>query len=85
MKAVLVMDMPECCDKCFMLDDSGDYPMCRFTQEVRGQNFRTRERKMDRCPLRKLPEKMEGDLSIKYQWGDYEDDWNNCIDMITGE
>ena len=85
MKAVLVMDMPECCDKCFMLDDSGDYPMCRFTQEVRGYNFRTRERKMDRCPLRELLEKMEGDLSIKLQWGDYEDGWNNCIDMITGE
>ena len=45
MKAVLVMDMPECCDKCFILDDSGDYPMCRFTQEVRGYNFRTREKK----------------------------------------
>ena len=85
MKAVLVMDMPECCDKCFMLDDSGDYPMCRFTQEVRGYNFRTRERKMDRCPLRELPKKMEGDLSIKLQWGDYEDGWNDCIDMITGE
>lgn len=85
MKAVLVMDMPECCDKCFILDDSGDYPMCRFTQEVRGYNFRTRERKMDRCPLRKLPRKMEGNLSIKLQWGDYEDGWNDCIDMITGE
>ena len=85
MKAVLVMDMPNCCDECFMLDDSGDYPMCRFTQEIRGYNFKTRERKMHRCPLKPLPEKMEGEDSIKFQWGDYEDGWNNCIDMIIGE
>ena len=85
MKAVLVMDMPECCDKYFMLDDNGDYPTCRFTQESRGYNFRTRERKMDRCPLKPVPEKLDGEDSIKFQWGDYEDGWNDCIDMIIGE
>ena len=74
MKAVLVMDMPKCCDECFMLDDSGDYPMCRLTQEIRGYNFRTRERKMDRCPLKPMSEKdyevflgsMEGSVLNEY-------------------
>ena len=32
-KAILVIDMPSCCDKCFALDDSGDYPSCLITQE----------------------------------------------------
>ena len=56
-KAVLVMDMPSCCDECFALDDNGDYPMCIITQEQRGYTFKTREQKMDRCPLQPMPEK----------------------------
>lgn len=91
MKAVLVMDMPECCDKCFMLDDSGDYPMCRFTQEVRGYNFRTRERKMDRCPLKPMPEKIEIPNNKEFydaiDWYDLgtKRGYNACIDKIIGE
>lgn len=46
------MDMPENCEECFALDDYGDYPMCKITSETRGYNFNTRDRKMDRCPLR---------------------------------
>ena len=83
MKAVLVMDMPECCDKCFMLDDSGDYPMCRFTQEIRGYNFRTRERKMDRCPLRPMPEK-DYECFLRDWSKGYQEGWNRCIDIIMG-
>lgn len=84
-KAILVIDMPSCCDECFALDDYGDYPVCRITQEQRGYNFRTREQKMSKCPFRPLPKKMEGSDSIYYQWGEYEDGWNNCIDCITVE
>ena len=32
-KAALIIDMPECCDKCFAIDDNSDYPMCRITNE----------------------------------------------------
>lgn len=45
------VDMPKCCDDCWALDDSGDYPMCRITGEQRGYTFRTREKRMDKCPL----------------------------------
>lgn len=82
-KAVLVIDMPNCCDECFALDDNGDYPFCLITQEQRGYTFRTREQKMDKCPFKPLPEKLEGNDSIYYQWGDYEDGWNHCIDCLT--
>lgn len=58
--SVIVMGMyyPTCCDECDEgLDCSGDYPMCRYTGEQRGYNFNIRARKMDKCPLRPLPEK----------------------------
>ena len=80
-KAILVIDMPSCCDECFALDDNGDYPFCIITQEQRGYNFRTREQKMDRCPLKPAPE-------LQYKQHD-NDDWiigyNNCVHEIIGD
>ena len=54
------MKMPSVCDECWALDESGDYPICRITEETRGYNFRVREKRMDRCPLIELPD--HGDL-----------------------
>ena len=75
-KAILVIDMPSCCDECFALDDNGDYPFCIVTQEQRGYNFRTREQKMDRCPLKPIANKVEV----------FMDDWaegcNVCLEYI---
>lgn len=50
------MEMPSVCDRCWALDESGDYPMCRITGETRGYNFCVREKRMDRCPLIELPD-----------------------------
>ena len=58
-KAILMIDMPSCCYECFALDDNGDYLVCLITQEQRGYTFKTRERKMDSCPLRPAPEKID--------------------------
>lgn len=69
-KAILITDMPSCCDECFALDDNGDYPRCRITREIRGYNFRTRELKMNKCPLKPLPEKLEDNDSFYYQCGE---------------
>ena len=80
-KAILVIDMPDCCDECFALDDNGDYPFCIITQEQRGYNFRTREQKMDRCPLKPAPELQDKQHD--------NDDWiigyNNCVHEIIGD
>lgn len=40
---------------------------------------------MDKCPLKQLPEKMECNDSIYYQWGEYEDGWNHCIDYLIDQ
>ena len=81
-KAILVIDMPSCCYECKFLNDNYDYPECIVTGETKGYTFRTKEQKMNKCPLKELPERMEGYDSIRYQWGEYEDGWNHCIDML---
>lgn len=48
-------EMPNCCYMCWALDDCGDYPRCRITQEQRGYNFPVRDKRMDTCPLIELP------------------------------
>lgn len=49
------MEMPTSCDKCWALDDYGDYPRCRITDEQRGYNFNVRGQKMTKCPLVPVP------------------------------
>ncbi len=75
-KAILMIDMPSCCYECFALDDNGDYLVCLITQEQRGYTFRTREQKMDRCPLKPIADKVEV----------FMDDWaegcNVCLEDI---
>lgn len=75
-KAILMIDMPSCCDECFALDDNSDYPVCLITQEQKGYTFRTREQKMNGCPLKPIPNKV--DVFI--------DDWaegcNVCLEDI---
>ena len=83
-KAILIIDMPSCCDECFALDEHGDYPVCLITQEQKGYKFRIREQKMDKCPLKKFPEKYDIDntpYNLDYN-EDYELGYNACIDEI---
>ena len=49
------MEMPKSCDMCWALDDYGDYPRCRITEEQRGYNFPVREQRMSKCPLVPVP------------------------------
>ena len=81
-KAILAIDMPNCCDECFALDDNGDYPFCLITQEQRGYTFRTREQRMDKCPFRSMPEKKLTITSSDYLNG-FGDGYNACIDDLT--
>lgn len=82
-KAILVLDMPENCYECDFLDDDGDYPMCRITTEVCGYRFKTYENKMNKCPLKELPE-------YQFEWyddekSDWERGYNACLNEILGE
>ena len=49
--------IPDCCDRCVHLDDGGDYPRCRITDEQKGYRFNTRNNVMNHCPLVSLPSK----------------------------
>lgn len=87
-KAILVLDMPSCCNECFALDEYGDYPICLITKEQKGYTFKTREQKMDKCPLKPIPEKKEIDrnkCSDPFYEFEYEYGYNAAIDEILGE
>lgn len=65
--AVLIknMEMPQNCCACWALDDYGDYPRCRITEEQRGYNFPVRERRMDKCPLIEAKAEVTGCNSVE--------------------
>ena len=87
-KAVLVIDMPEFCSLCMFCrrNKSGFYGFeeerCSFTQHLIHYDTKPENRE---CPLKPIPQKLEGNDSVYYQWGDYEDGWNHCIDVLIGD
>ena len=87
-KAILVIDMPCSCATCDIrfTDEYSDWCPVNIKESQtdvfdHANNFT----KPDWCPLKPLPEKMVDNDSIKYQWGDYEDGWNHCIDCLIDE
>lgn len=84
-KAVLVMDMPESCDKCTLccMTPYGEYMCCKMRKNVPDGE------KPDWCPLRELPEKEETVHSQECYTNSYWSDemkagWNACLEEITG-
>lgn len=56
-ECVVRMEMPGCCWDCPCLDDYGDYPRCRRSNEQREYNFPIHEKRMPGCPITQpLPE-----------------------------
>ena len=72
-KAMLIMDMPECCAEC-KLYVKGKYrtDKCRITMLEMNNKFG----KPSWCPLREVPEK------YKYECMDFERGYNACINEI---
>lgn len=79
-KEILVIDMPDDCVECNFCVELSTHDRCVAV----GKSIFTLE-KPNWCPLKPLPEKMEGYNSIKWQWGEYEDGWNHCIDYLIDE
>lgn len=87
MKAVLVIDMPECCYDCDFCRFSGGYVHgyygrdCLITGEhIQNNNFDIITSRHKTCPLKPMPEK-------ELIWNDNDDyqmGWNACIDEILG-
>jgi hypothetical protein len=86
-KAILVIDMPKCCSECRFLNDNYDYPECIVTGETKGYTFRTREQKMDKCPLKPMPQQYDVLAAIENNPNydpSYDIGYNTCIDEILG-
>lgn len=85
-KAVLVMDMPECCADCQLADDDPSGLYCMFADDYYDGSDSSEDR-ASFCPLRELPEKIP-----KLKSG-YENlstsirrvGWNACLDEILKE
>jgi hypothetical protein len=67
MKAILVIDMPESCDKCRFYNAGNCYA----------------GGKTDWCPIRPMPEKINEDNSCYDSDFYRAEGWNDCIDEIT--
>lgn len=82
-KAILVMDMPECCADCpcsfFERNNPKLNLICGIVQEDANNVG-----KPDWCPLRPVPEKKEKYSLMGDNSAGYVDGWNACIDAIGG-
>lgn len=67
-KAILVMDMPECCCDCSLT-------------QCKENNMSTTTRPTG-CPLRILPEIKS--VKAMGEWLDFNCGWNACLDTIKG-
>lgn len=82
-KALLVMDMPESCDKCKIR--AINLAWCNIARKSTshypsGKPMDERNRP-DWCPLKPMPEKMN---CPPMNGANYEAGWNACIDEILG-
>ena len=85
-KAILVMDMPERCDKCRLLlkiPQKDGLALC-LARPTNGQEEynpkREKSWRPDWCPLRKLPEKVNHPDYCDN--GRFDKGWNACLDEI---
>lgn len=87
MKAVLVIDMPDKCNRC-PLYIHPQYCGAEFCNHKEVSKYGAN--KPDWCPLRPLPERMTADLYYRKtpyicDWKERSYGWNECLDEILGE
>ena len=80
-KAILVIDMPESCDKCPLL--GGFYSdLCCKGMGNRGINYPyPKDFRQDWCPLKPFPREDKGNYLLEYSNG-YQKGWNDCINYL---
>lgn len=88
-KAILVIDMPESCDKCPLFH--GFYTDMTCSANNWGIDYPyPKDFRQDWCPLKPLPEKIDIEAErnkphdIDCDW-EFESGYNACIDEILGE
>lgn len=74
-KAILVIDIPETCEKCVLNSNNNGRPdCCKILWKP--VNYLTRR---EDCPLKPLPDK------VKVFMDDWADGYNACLEDILGE
>lgn len=86
-KAILVIDMPSCCNECsLMFQDEYSYfcPIkCDENKTDLYDNYIVLHRKPDWCPLKPMPKKLYIDKDgIMDCTNDFPYGWNACINEI---
>ena len=79
MKAILILDMPECCGKCTIRLKGEPNEWCWVLKH----GLDDISKKPNWCPLKPIPDKQEA----KWCYGNdyYQRGWNACIEKILGE
>lgn len=83
-KSVLAIDTPEDCMRCLFLTGSDE---CMLQDENTNFNADTLDELIQTCPLKLLPEKKNMTVPVsnyEVQKNLLAEDWNACIDEITG-
>lgn len=80
-KSVLVIDTPEDCMRCPLLTGSDE---CMMQDDDANFDAGTLDELIQTCPLMTLPEKDNGSYPVETFDAGYAEDWNTCIDEITG-
>ena len=79
-KAILVMDMPNSCDKCLLFGSHYSDMTCRVNGKSINYPY-PKEERQEWCPLKPMPEHKE-----EHHTSEYEDikneGFNACLDMI---
>lgn len=81
-KAVLAMDMPECCADCPCSFFERENPKLNLICGPAGDDANN-VGKPDWCPLRPMPEEREENHTGTYK-DNFNEGWNACIDAIGG-
>ncbi len=87
-KAVLVMDMPERCDKCLLLlkiPQKDGLALCPARPKNGQEEYNPKHEKSwrpDWCPLRELPERKKADTDLLTMENGIVEGWNACLDEI---
>ena len=93
MKAILVIDMPEKCLNCPLMDDNmyckGFKPK-GFITKMCVEDYVMHGTRHPSCPLKPMPSKrisaVEWLNGIKsYELTEYDKGWNDCIEFMEGE
>ena len=85
-KAVLVVDMPENCEKCRLCANAKEEqdPIKRCQYYGVGRAVTSENRRPLWCPLKPLPEKDNNSYYPDEYADGYAHGWNACIDEIGG-